>query len=78
MKRSNQPSWSKSRKPPPKLRTFLVAAEIPAGPLIRIDLDCGFPLVAMLTRQACEELDLQPGARVVALVKAPQVHLIPH
>ncbi|TMQ01580.1 MAG: molybdenum ABC transporter ATP-binding protein [Verrucomicrobia bacterium] len=56
----------------------VVESVTPAGPLIRIDLDCGFPLVAMLTRQACEELDLQPGARVVALVKAPQVHLIPH
>ncbi len=48
-----------------------------AGPLIRIDLECGFPLVALLTRQACEELALQPGARAVALVKAPHVHLIP-
>jgi molybdate transport system ATP-binding protein len=46
------------------------------GSLMRVDLDCGFPLCALLTRQACEELALQPGDRVVALVKAPQVHLI--
>jgi len=25
----------------------------------RIELDCGFPLTALLTRQACEELSLQ-------------------
>ena len=46
------------------------------GMLMRVELDCGFPLAALLTRQACEELVLQPGERVVALVKAPNVHLI--
>lgn len=47
------------------------------GPLMRVDLDCGFPLAALLTNQACEELALQPGDRVVALAKAPNIHLIP-
>jgi len=47
------------------------------GPLVRVDLDCGFPLTALLTRPACEELNLQAGGQLVALVKAPQVHLIP-
>src|SRR5436190_5909861 len=46
------------------------------GPLIRIDLDCGFPLFALVTRQAREELSLQPGSAILALVKAPHVHLI--
>ncbi|MEO8426440.1 MAG: molybdenum ABC transporter ATP-binding protein [Verrucomicrobiota bacterium] len=46
------------------------------GPLVRVDLDCGFPLAALLTRQACEELALKPGDAVTALVKAPNVHLI--
>jgi molybdate transport system ATP-binding protein len=55
----------------------VVQAIAPEGPLTRVDLDCGFPLSALLTKQACEELALQPGARVVALVKAPHVHLIP-
>ena len=49
----------------------------PEGPMRRVDLDCGFPLMALLTKQACEEMSLQPGSRVVALVKAPQIHLIP-
>lgn len=48
------------------------------GPMVRIDLDCGFTLSALLTRQACEELGLKAGERVQALVKAPNVHLIPH
>jgi molybdopterin-binding protein len=47
------------------------------GMLMRVEVDCGFPLVALLTRQACEELALQPGERVVTLVKASKVHLIP-
>jgi molybdate transport system ATP-binding protein len=47
------------------------------GPLMRVELDCGFTLTALLTKQACEELALQPGNPVVALVKAPHIHLIP-
>jgi molybdate transport system ATP-binding protein len=49
---------------------------VPEGPLVRIELDCGFPLTALLTRQSCEELALAPGASVLALVKAPHIHLI--
>ncbi len=47
------------------------------GPIVRIDLDCGFPLRAMLTNQACEELGLKTNQPVLALIKAPNVHLIP-
>ena len=47
------------------------------GPMLRIQLDCGFPLSALLTRQACEELALSEGNSVVALIKAPNVHLVP-
>jgi molybdate transport system ATP-binding protein len=47
------------------------------GPLVRVNLDCGFPLTALLTQPACEELALQEGLQLVALIKAQQVHLIP-
>jgi molybdate transport system ATP-binding protein len=47
------------------------------GPLARVELDCGFPLTAFLTKQSCEELRLKKDDRVLALVKAPNVHLIP-
>jgi molybdate transport system ATP-binding protein len=46
------------------------------GAFMRIDLDCGFPLVALVTRQACEDLSLQEGSVIFALVKAPHVHLL--
>jgi molybdate transport system ATP-binding protein len=47
------------------------------GPMIRLGLDCGFPLAALVTRQACEELGLREGERVTALIKAPAIHLVP-
>jgi molybdate transport system ATP-binding protein len=47
------------------------------GPLDRVTLDCGFPLVALVTRQAREELGLQEGSAVVAAIKATAVHVVP-
>lgn len=46
------------------------------GPTWRIELDCGFTLTALLTRQACEELALQENDSVLAMIKATNVHLI--
>jgi molybdate transport system ATP-binding protein len=46
------------------------------GPMWRIELDCGFALTALLTRQACEELALQVDDRILAMIKATNVHLI--
>ena len=55
----------------------IVRGLLPEGPMMNIELDCGFTLRALLTKQASEELTLKPGDRVHALVKAPNVHLIP-
>jgi molybdate transport system ATP-binding protein len=49
----------------------------PEGPLVRVSLDGGFPLTALVTRQAVAELQLAPGVQVVAFVKSPSVHLVP-
>jgi molybdopterin-binding protein len=46
------------------------------GPLLKIKLDCGFLLVAYVTKQSYLDLDLTPGTQVVASVKATAVHLI--
>lgn len=48
----------------------------PGAPLWTVELDAGFPLVALLTRPACEELELRPGVTVTACIKATSVHLI--
>jgi molybdopterin-binding protein len=47
------------------------------GPMVRLSLACGFPLTALVTRQACDELGLQEGEQVTALIKAPAIHLVP-
>jgi molybdopterin-binding protein len=46
------------------------------GHVERVTVDCGFPLVAVITRNAREEMALEPGAPVVAAVKATAVHLV--
>jgi molybdate transport system ATP-binding protein len=55
----------------------IVRSLTPEGPLVRLGLDCGFPLAAVVTRPACEELALRAGSTVFALIKAPSVHVIP-
>ncbi|MFO0773915.1 MAG: ABC transporter ATP-binding protein [Nitrospiraceae bacterium] len=47
-----------------------------AGAMARVVVDCGFPLVAMVTRSALIELQLQPGTPVRASIKAGAVHLV--
>jgi molybdate transport system ATP-binding protein len=49
----------------------------PLGAVVRVGIDCGFPLSAMVTRSALEELQLAPGTPVIAAIKAGAVHLIP-
>ncbi|TAJ07013.1 MAG: ABC transporter ATP-binding protein [Nitrospirae bacterium] len=49
----------------------------PMGALVRVEIDCGFVLSAVVTRSALEELRLSPGASVVAAIKAGSVHLVP-
>jgi molybdate transport system ATP-binding protein len=46
------------------------------GPLLRVGVDCGFPLTALVTKQARESLQLAEGSRVVAVLKAPSIHLV--
>ena len=45
------------------------------GALARVEMDCGFPLAAMVTAQSASEMDLKAGDRVWAVVKATAVHL---
>jgi len=46
------------------------------GPLCRVGLDCGFPLVSLVTRKSAEEMDLQKGKKVYATFKAVAIHVI--
>lgn len=46
------------------------------GPMMRVILDCGFPLKALVTKQACEEMQLHEGDEVTAVLKAGALHLV--
>jgi len=50
---------------------------LPYGPFTRVQVDCGIPITALLTRRSCEELNLTPMMRVNATIKATAVHVIP-
>jgi len=53
-----------------------VTAVAALGHVFKVTLDCGFPLVAYVTKQSYLELGLAPGAQVVAGIKATAIHLI--
>ncbi|MFZ4439560.1 MAG: ABC transporter ATP-binding protein [Syntrophales bacterium] len=50
----------------------------PLGLFHRVHLNCGFDLVAYVTRQSLETLSLDEGKSVIASFKATAVHVIPH
>ena len=51
---------------------------IPSGPHVRVIIDCGFPLVALVTQRSVEELGYVPGSPVTAHFKATAPHLLRH
>lgn len=55
----------------------VIAARREEGPLVRMTVDCGVMLVALVTRASADRLDLVPGRRVAAVVKAPSVRIVP-
>jgi len=58
-----------------RLRGVVRAVAI-EGPLARIEMDCGFPLVALVTAQSASDLNLRAGDSLTAIVKTTSVHLI--
>jgi tungstate transport system ATP-binding protein len=49
-----------------------------SGPHVRVTIDCGFPLVALVTQRSVDELRLSPGSPVTAHFKATAPHLLRH
>ena len=47
-----------------------------SGPLCRVEIDCGFPLVALVTKRSAEEMGLKKGTQVYGTVKAVSIHVI--
>ncbi len=51
---------------------------VPSGPHVRVVIDCGFPLIALVTQRSVEDLGFAPGAHVTAHFKATAPHLLRH
>lgn len=69
---TDSPSPSSARNLFPAVITRLT----PFGAQWRASLDCGFPIMTIVTKRSAQEMGLQPGSRVVASFKASAVHLI--
>ena len=50
---------------------------IPSGPFIKVVLNTGIRMIAMVTRMSSEELSLEPGCPVYATFKESAIHVIP-
>ncbi|MCL5264888.1 MAG: ABC transporter ATP-binding protein [Chloroflexi bacterium] len=55
-----------------------VSRVIPLGAQARVVVDCGFPLVALVTRRSAVEMNMAVGQTVRVSFKASAVHLIGH
>lgn len=53
-----------------------VVSVVAEGAVERVTLDCGFPLTALVTRQAREEMALRPGSQLFAAIKATSIHVV--
>ena len=55
----------------------VVRSEVREGPFVRVGLDCGFRLSALVTRDAWQRLGLSPGDSAWAMVKASTIRALP-
>ena len=55
----------------------IVESSTVEGPFVRVRLDCGFRLAALVTRDAWGRLSLEPGDDVWAVVKAASIRALP-
>jgi len=54
-----------------------VLSIVAAGPLVRVTVDVGFKVQALVSRQALEDLELGIGSQAVVGIKATAIHLVP-
>jgi len=72
--------WPKGGAPASSARNRLTGHILrlsPQGSLFRVVVDCGFPLMALVTRASAREMNLEEEMEVSASFKASAVHLIP-
>jgi molybdopterin-binding protein len=47
------------------------------GALVKVGLECGFHLVAYVTRASQEEMNIEKDRRLTAVFKATSIHVMP-
>jgi len=57
--------------------TGTITRVVPLGPFIRITVDFGSQLTALITRRSCHELNISVGTVVTAGIKASAIHVLP-
>lgn len=55
--------------------TGTITKLVSLGPFIRVTIDCGIPITALITTRSCGELGLSAGMTVIASVKASAIHV---
>lgn len=67
-----------SKSPSSARNSFVgeVVKVVSIGSLTRVEIDCGFSLVVLVTKKSAEELNLESGRNVCASFKATGVHVI--
>ncbi len=55
--------------------TGTITKMVPFGPFIRVTINFGFPLTALVTRRSADELSLTAGIAVIAGIKATAIHV---
>ncbi len=50
---------------------------IPSGPFVEVIVDCGIEVTALVTLSAADDLQLLPGKKILASIKATTIHVIP-
>jgi tungstate transport system ATP-binding protein len=50
---------------------------VPLGPFVRLSVDSGSLITALITRRSCQELGLAVGSPVTAGIKATAIHVLP-
>ena len=76
--RAEDVAITRDAAPPSSMRNRIagsVTAVSVEGPLARVELDCGFPLVALITAQSAQEMELKAGDAVSAMIKTTAVHV---
>lgn len=69
---AREPAMESSARNRVPCRVVSLAIE---GPLARVTLDCGFPLIAVITAESAREMGLRPDDAVCAVVKTTSIHV---